>query len=159
MVRLPRLALGTVTGIALVAVFAHLSGRWGTDLSTNAPEEALRQFRAEVYRRDILESRNQALRVCSENKHRVVEALLAGDVTLLEAAQEFGRLQDVSGFSREPLRMCFRGSSEEETLCRHVLAWVRAELNDRPAERTAACDRLEKELQQYLETTGAGAGS
>jgi hypothetical protein len=106
-----------------------------------------------------LENRFQTLFACSEEKHHVTLALLAGELTLAEAAGEFERLQDVSGNPLEPLRRKFSGSSDEEVFCRYVIAWVDAELSTRPAERAAVHDRLEKELREHLGASDASGRS
>jgi hypothetical protein len=146
----PRLALGAVTAVGLVAVFAHLAGAWGT-VPAAAPEEAVRRLSEELRRREDLERRGQAVKTCNECKGRVADLVVAGEMTLLEAAHEFGRLHEASGSSLAGLRVQYPGAGDDEVLCRHVITRVHSQLSRRPAERAAVRARLEEELQRYLD--------
>jgi hypothetical protein len=150
MIQLPRIALGTVTGIALLNIVSHLSGA-GSAFPSVAPDEAVRHLNSERRRSDALEDQSQALKACAERKGRVVAALVAGELSLPDAARACRRLHETSGCSLTALRAHFPGAGDEEVLCRHLIA--HAELSSRPAERDAVRDRLEKELQEYLEAT------
>jgi hypothetical protein len=98
-----------------------------------------------------------------EERQRLARAVLAGDLSLTEAAVRFGQLNaaETPGF-RAGLHAAFPGASEEERLCRQVIAFVRAEFRGAPTvARVIAC-RLERELYEALQgqtfTTPHGAG-
>lgn len=74
-------------------------------------------------------------------KQQAVAALIDGRLSLLEAA---GRFRDA------------QASADGEALCRAVIGWVHLALNDRPERAEAVSQRLEGELQTYLDRSGRG---
>ena len=61
-----------------------------------------------------------------EAKDAVVDRLLAGEITLLEAAAWFRQLCDNPPEHGVDFRRIFPGDSDGEKACRHVIAWVHA---------------------------------
>src|SRR5262249_25957613 len=101
----------------------------------------------------------------------VARDVIAGRVTLLDAAAAFGALQDaVPGYSWDGFREMYAGASDDERLCRAVILYVAVTLADDPglageAERAAdLVRRLWEELDAHLRAgtlrlpTGGGTG-
>jgi hypothetical protein len=88
-------------------------------------------------------------------KDGIADRLLAGEMTLAEAAAYFGRLYEQARLRTEALRV-YAGSSEGEILCRQVIAWVenkvRFEQSAEAADRVV--HRLEAELRRHLAEQG-----
>ena len=88
-------------------------------------------------------------------KSRVVGQLIAGELTLREAAAWFKYVNERPAGCEANYRELFPGASAEESACRQVIAWVRAELNGAaPSRAEATVRRLEAELQGQLECEG-----
>ena len=102
-----------------------------------------------------LEEQFEELNARIAAKDRIADRLLAGEMTLAEAAAYFGRLYERAGLRADALRE-YRGSSEGEILCRQVIAWVenkvRSEQSPEEAERVVR--RLEAELRRHLAEQG-----
>jgi hypothetical protein len=85
-------------------------------------------------------------------KQRLAGEVLAGRLTLLEAAARFRDLDDQPRTAGgEALRSTYPGASDEECQCRAVLQYVRVVLPDWPGAHPAAVKRLEAELRDLLE--------
>jgi hypothetical protein len=86
-------------------------------------------------------------------KHAVVAELLAGRLTLREAATRFGELDaDVPGI-RDRLAQRYPGASYEVALCQEVIEQVRSVLRVRaPEQRESLLARLEAELKVIQES-------
>jgi hypothetical protein len=91
----------------------------------------------------------------SESKRQVARDLLAGQVSLTQAAARFGEL---NARPPETDASLFPGATEEERLCRQVIQFATKELEGKPedggrptAESVACRRRLEGELQALLE--------
>jgi hypothetical protein len=83
----------------------------------------------------------------------VVERLLEGELSLVQAAAMFRRLNEHPPACRVDPRHC-PGKSEGERLCRQVLGWVEAVLRTRgltPSEIESALCPLQCELQTLLD--------
>jgi hypothetical protein len=74
-------------------------------------------------------------------KQAVIADLIAGRLTLLEAAARF--------------RGCATEAEDPELTARAVIGWAHLALRDRPEEADAVGDRLEAELRQHLARHGA----
>jgi hypothetical protein len=89
-------------------------------------------------------------------KDEVIDRLLAGDLTLLEAAAWFRRLNADPPHLAMDYSM-LAGDSEEEKVCRQVISWVGHHLAMKAASASEAHDvvhRLEGELQERLRRDG-----
>jgi hypothetical protein len=86
-------------------------------------------------------------------REEVTQELLAGRLTLPEAAARFRALNAAAGPSVPPLGLWFAGATEEERLCRQVIAWTEsASTSPRsPGSSLPARRRLEAELNALLE--------
>jgi hypothetical protein len=92
----------------------------------------------------------------AEAKNAVIVALLEGRLTLFEAAAHFRRLKH----PRTDLNREYRGSSEEECLCRQVIRSAGVDLLHIRGQKAAAAEltaRLEEELRLHLEKHGQGS--
>jgi hypothetical protein len=86
----------------------------------------------------------------------VVNGLLAGELTLFEAAIRFRDLSERGPpFDWENFRRVYPGRSDEERFCRKVIAEVERSLTpDAPTRRAGVLALLEAELREYLGDPG-----
>jgi hypothetical protein len=97
----------------------------------------------ESRRDEDLERKSQALARILEGKQQLVAELVAGGLTLPEAAERFRRLN--AAFAEGNLSARQVGAGEED-LCRRVLAWAGSVLEGKP-ERAAVLTRLKAEYR------------
>jgi hypothetical protein len=93
-----------------------------------------------------------------QEKDRVAGELVDGRLTLFEAAAHFRRLNDGGPKPAAPAALVYPGDSEEECLCRQVIAYARPLLNRHPADTREADEfvaRCEEELRRHKERHGA----
>jgi hypothetical protein len=151
--RFTRSLLGAGAAVAVVAAVVclggGLAGRWGGDgwgvagLSDSMQQERLRG----EYLQERLDSVNATLRA----RQAVVDELLAGRLTLLEAAARYRDLDEKEpGFNWEHFRLYYDCGSDEERFCRQVIDFVRAHFED-PERAAAAAAPLEGELCEHLQ--------
>jgi hypothetical protein len=74
-----------------------------------------------------------------EAKKQIVNQVIGGRLPLFEAAARF---QALSGLT-----------ASGETACRTVIGWVALALSERPEQADKISDRLERELQKFLENS------
>ena len=79
-----------------------------------------------------------------QRKQQAVTALIAGRISLFEAAARFRSSQ--SSVARV---------GDVESTCRSVIGWVHLALSERPEKAEAVSARLEAELQTHLERFGS----
>jgi hypothetical protein len=87
-------------------------------------------------------------------KDAIAEDLIAGRLTLVEAAARVRDLPDGFDGWLGLLPPDEQGAGDGETLCRHVIAWARVVLADRPDKAAAVGRRLEAELAAHLKRHG-----
>jgi hypothetical protein len=109
------------------------------------PEEA-RQTQLEQQSRTIVQR--------LEAKEEVVRRLLAGRLTLLEAAALFGHLNEEPAAWPFQDNLRWPGASREEKLCRQVLDWAIPLAREEGGRAVEAADRLEAELAALLARGG-----
>jgi hypothetical protein len=117
----------------------------------NLPAEEA-HLAAERRRAADLMTRDQATLARIIVKSHVVQDLLAGRLTLLEAAAQF---RCVNETAEQPLDLTqsFPGRTEGERYCRQVLQWSRIEAQRLPSDESAdVMHRLEAELADCLES-------
>jgi hypothetical protein len=106
--------------------------------------------RQEAARWDDLVRGEKDLRRRIAGKKELLTQLLAGNITLPQAAAGFRRLERATGLTELFVRG-YQGQSEGERRCRQVIGWTRAHPDGRPrAERDRAIRRLEEELDNLL---------
>jgi hypothetical protein len=109
----------------------------------------VRALAQELRRTEALEQRREATLRIYAGKHRAVTEVLAGLLTLRQAAERFGELNAL--VTEDNTIFDFRVVTGEERLCRSVLFWVRAELRRRLEPATAArLARLEAEYREHF---------
>jgi hypothetical protein len=79
--------------------------------------------------------------------------LLAGRLTLFEAAAGFRAMRQVKARYLQPDPLPFPGKTEEEQLCRQVLVYVET-VSQGESGPAAVVARLHKDLQEHLERSG-----
>lgn len=127
------------------AVLADL----GLDLS-DWPDQ-LRDLDRAIERREKLLQKFSDLKAAIQAKDRVSRELIAGRMTLGQAARRFCELAD----RPEPeyldlLGRYYPGDTGEESLCRHVIEWACKSLENEPSRQEVVCRRLEDELREHL---------
>ncbi len=151
-----RLLCGVGVLVALGLSFARWSLAWSEDLvvATDRTGERI-SMQVERERDSRLTQQFEELGRRIAAKDRIAERLLAGEVTLPEAAAVFDRLFERAGLRTEALR-AYEGSSEGEILCRQVVAWVenKLSLERSPGEAEAVRRRLEAQLRKLLAERG-----
>jgi hypothetical protein len=83
-------------------------------------------------------------------KRAIGADLAAGRLTLPEAVKRFQLLVVHPALFWKALRNNEVGASDEERLCRHVIAWAAIALEEDPGTCEAVIARLEKELRRHL---------
>src|SRR5579872_3704472 len=142
------LLLAVLAG-ARTQCFDSLSASWA------ALSEARQALERERHKRERMESLDGAVIRRMTIKESVIQQLIAGDLTLREAAAWFKYLNERPAGCEDHYRERFPGGSAEESACRQVIAWVRADLNLVSPSRAVETERrLEAELQEYLACEG-----
>jgi hypothetical protein len=93
-----------------------------------------------------LEERVADLRRAHARKRDIGLSLLAGRLTLRQAAAGFADASVKSPTLEAVWRKLHPGETNDERYCREVLTWVRVELHDRPEEEKKALARLQAQL-------------
>jgi hypothetical protein len=96
-------------------------------LRSAATSLGLLEVLVDAPRIEALEHRRQVWRGITEAKGKVLDDLLAGQLTLRQAAGKFARLNDLLEDGNDDLLGPSRVFSGEEALCRNVLAWAEGE--------------------------------
>jgi hypothetical protein len=141
----------------LLAVLAGARSEWAGALTATwaALAEARQINEQERQRYERLDGQGDIALRRMAAKQTVVRQLLAGELTLAEAAAWFKYLNEQPGGRPDHFRMCFPCPTAEESACRQVISWAQVELSATSPERAAAAvARLEAELQAQLECSG-----
>jgi hypothetical protein len=149
------LVLGTV--MAALIGMVHIQPSWAASinrdwLSLCELEEVIKtNHRQEIKLGEQLERAHQRF----ASRRRIVADVIAQRTTLVHAAAELRSInQEMPAFSQSYFD-AFRGNSEGERLCRHVIHLVRADLSERTRTPDAATvERLEGELKALLQQDG-----
>jgi hypothetical protein len=147
--RLPGARLLLHVGIAaLVGALSLLAWVcWKDDLFPGGPGSD-----SEERRRDHLEQKCRALSRRLKRKHRLAQAVLARQVTLLEAAAYFRALNHQRpDFHWDQFRAVTPGDSDDERHCHEVIHWVHLAIADTdPCLAEAERANLSSELSDHL---------
>jgi hypothetical protein len=87
-------------------------------------------------------------------KKEIVNQVIDGRLPLLEAAAKFQIIQRTATACLESVTGMPFQTIDSEQACRTVIGWVALVLSDRPEQADMVSDRLERELQSYLERFG-----
>ncbi len=87
-------------------------------------------------------------------RHKLLRDLAAGRISVPEAARQFWEVRAAPAAYLRSILQEERGDSDEERLCRHVIRWIREELEDSPAEAERAVAQRERELAEHLARHG-----
>jgi hypothetical protein len=101
----------------------------------------------EFRREEAIDQRRETSRLVSAGKREVVTAVIAGRVTLREAAHSFGELNARYDDGNDDVLGPAPRHSDED-LCQSVLAWVEVELGIKPGETPGPLARLQAEHRQ-----------
>ena len=105
-------------------------------------EELLSQVRASVLNR-------------LARRQEIARDVIAGRLSLLEAAVGFRRLNEQCPDFAAAYRRGYPGATAEESLCRQVIYWVFNELEPKAPDRAReVTSRLEAELESHLSRDG-----
>ena len=144
---LPRLVLGAVASVALVVIFG-VFGPWWFGSDRSLASVASRLYR-EMQRGQALSSRDEAVRRCLEAKTRVTAEVVAGRLTLLEAAAAFRQCNETVKDGNDAWAGVYRAPGDEEAVCRNVIVWAALATRRDPQRQAAVVRRLEEELRQF----------
>jgi hypothetical protein len=137
----------------VVGAFCVLRPGWATDIGFdvwNLPAlERNMEYQAQV--KDRLNRHDEVIKERIVAKEQVVRDLLAGRLTLLEAAAWFRRLNiEPPEYPGTPPD-CFPGRTENERYCRQLIQWVNVETREwAPSHAEEVRCRLEWELDVHL---------
>jgi len=107
----------------------------------------------ETRRAEYLDRLRAVIAWAIEQRTELLSDLLAGRLTLFETAAGFRVVQRVKEKYAQPVALRFPGNTEEEQLCRQVIAHTETRLQDDP-KQAAVVARLGKELQEHLDRYG-----
>jgi hypothetical protein len=142
-----------LTGLAF-ALLSFASGKRNDLLS------ACRFFLAEVRRCDALDGEEEQGRRIDQDKRRIAEEVIAGRMTLRQAAAEFDVLQRQRFGKRYDLVMRItREYQGDDVITRNVLSWVQFSLYNQPARAVTVMDRLQKEYEEGAQGQETAHGS
>jgi hypothetical protein len=114
-------------------------------------QQALDPFTQLYHRSEDLEARFAAVTRKFEARCQLARELVAGQRTLLETAVCFRELDRAhADFVWSAFRKTYRGQTDDERHCLHVIATVENVLWPRPREAAAVIARLKAELQEHL---------
>jgi hypothetical protein len=101
--------------------------------------------------RDELDRRLAASDRVSEARKRLARQVIAGRLSLLQAAGRYLDLNEsFEDFSLEAFRTRFSGATDLERACRQVIEFVRCESSDDPQAGEPVARKLERELDSLL---------
>jgi hypothetical protein len=124
---LPRLSLSLAACVGLVAGFGYAFARWGgVALGDWDLPEAGRTLLAETRREQDLQARDADCLRRLAAKHEVIDALLAGRLSLRRAAELFRQIDEDAGGAAAA------GTDGDDAAYDNVLAWAENALPDRP---------------------------
>jgi hypothetical protein len=101
---------------------------------------------AELRRRDALEDRSEATFRCNEGKRAVTEEVIAGRLSLAEAAERFAQVGEGLDYGGAGLGH-YKAPVTERDVCRNVITWAAAALPAGSSRRAAVLARLEAEYR------------
>ena len=146
-----------VISLGLLAVLAAVAWTWpdllehcGLDLAAGA---RCREEQARARQRDEAVARRYAVSLQRTHaKQAIIDDLIAGRLTLVEAARRFILVNETPVICQDDYRAIYPGRSDGEKACRQVLSWVESPLKDiSPGRAEEIRRRLTDELRRHLE--------
>jgi hypothetical protein len=107
----------------------------------------------ELERSQTLEKDLKGSRSRFEAKSRICFDLVAGRLTLRQAAKLFSDLPNPPENFWNLIRASYHAATPEESMCLHVTTWVCALMDRQPHQREAMRRRLMAELQEFSHTS------
>jgi hypothetical protein len=141
-----RVCVCVVAAIVLLVGLSSLAGSWLGNGSNGI--QLGRWIVFESRRSEALQHRSEAVARGAEVKKAIIADLLAGRLTLREAAAQFDEANQLVENEPGSMVASYRTPTSEEGLCRQVLAWVRNEVANLPPEKAERfLSPLEKEFK------------
>jgi hypothetical protein len=112
----------------------------------------------EVRRSEALDAREEASRRYSQAKHAVTDEVIAGRLSLAEAAERFAQLGELLDGNDTDIGKYIQPDGEQ-ALCRNVILWVSVTLGRGSGEQKAVLARLEAEYRQRFGAASLSAAS
>jgi len=150
MKKLFSLSLCAVTCVTLLAAFGGASTSWWDDSVEWDLARLAHRLAEENRRGEVLASRTGVVRRCTEGKREVTLEVIAGRLTLPEAAERFRELHETRDEGYEDSPPPGPDHRDEEAMCLNVIVWVAAELHENPPRARVVVSRLEDELRDRL---------
>lgn len=148
-----RIGASAVVAAALAAGLSGLAGPWlGEDMNV---AELGRWMLRESRRTEAISALRETVDVARTRKNAVVDEVLAGRLTLVEAAVKFREADEAIEHVDPETAVGYSTPETEEGVCAQVVVWVRAE-SERlpPAERQRIIRSIE---QQFEDRFGSAA--
>jgi hypothetical protein len=145
-------------GASLSAAAALLLGAGGLArcwFGYDCGADALAGLSQERERRHRLDRVSQALVERNRAKEEVISELLAGRLTLVEAAAAFRRIHERTRDETGCYAEADPADLSDEGLCRNVLCWARMGLADSPR-REEVLDRLNRDFEALFPQAEVG---
>ena len=150
MFRTLRLLFFAFTFIALVALGGRALALW----SGHSDAWVLaRQLLAEVRRSQALGAREEASRRYNRAKQAVTDELIAGRLSLAEAAERFAQLSELME-GPNPGIGSYKEPAGEQAVWRNVITWVSARVARGSSQQEAVLARLEAEYRARFGAAG-----
>jgi hypothetical protein len=151
-----RLFCGAAVCAALLLSYTRWTFDWSEELAVGKDVAGERiSLQVERDRETLLKEQFEELNERIAAKDQIADHLLAGEMTLPQAAAAFGNLYEQARTFGELCRV-YPNCSTDEILGRQVIAWVEAKLRfeQSPEEAEAVRHRLEAELRKHLAGQG-----
>jgi len=140
------IALGATWAVGYLADFSR-GGSWQSDSSVI---DLLVCYTEDLQVSDALDEELQAWQHCAEVKRNTCNELIAGKITLREAATRFALAQIAVGEDRQVKWTTYPGDNDQERRSLEVLAWVRSLLAGQPDIADSVQLRLEAEFHALV---------
>jgi hypothetical protein len=140
--------------VVFASLYAGVSRLAGFSADGDWRNQAHR-FLFEARRTEALYRRGAQMSQSAEVKRAITNEVIAGRLTLREAAKQFEAADKVIEAAHEGMVASYRVPHTEEERCRQVIGWVRNVLSERysSSEIEPVLHRLEKELQTEFPPT------
>jgi len=143
------LVCGCVAAVLTVAFVFLLTRLGGAPLQDSLDLMVwLQKWGDELHRRDELQTRSGPVFRRTVEKNRIVHELIAHQLTLREAADQFRELEEEVRQAQPDGPDALPMNSDDEEMYRNVIVWVRSELAAKPDEAEKVVSELEREMSE-----------